>query len=75
MDKLFPIIRRKRRPLSVPDGPAAENPEMLKAEILKAEHLPTAVTPLVETIQPVPASVLEGPTTKPKKSRAGTTQI
>ena len=29
MDKLFPIIRRKRRPL------IQENPEMLKAETLK----------------------------------------
>jgi hypothetical protein len=31
MDKLYPIIRRKRRPL------IQENPEMLKAETLKPE--------------------------------------
>jgi hypothetical protein len=39
MDKLFPIIRRKRRPL------IQENPEMLKAETLKPESAPAVPAP------------------------------
>jgi hypothetical protein len=57
MDKLYPIIRRKRRPL------IQENAETLKPEILKPDRLPpVAVVPLVAAVPDVPAS-------KPKKSR------
>jgi hypothetical protein len=43
MDKLYPIIRRKRRPL------IQENPEMLKAETLKpgARVEPAASAPIL----------------------------
>jgi hypothetical protein len=38
MNELFPIIRRKRRPLIL------ENPETLKVETLNADHLPPVVS-------------------------------
>jgi hypothetical protein len=61
MDKLYPIIRRKRRPL------IQANPEILKAETLKSDRLPpVAVVPLVAA---VPESVPDVPITKRKKSR------
>ena len=71
MNQLYPIIRRKRRPLVFadghqPDGPPA-NAEMLKSE--PAE--PVAVVPLVTS---VPESVPDGPMSKPKKSRDGSTK-
>ena len=55
MDQLYPIIRRKRRPLSVPDGPRQENAEILKAETLKTETAPVVPTvpPVVELVAPV----------------------
>jgi hypothetical protein len=56
MDKLYPIIRRKRRPL------IQENPEMLKADRL----LPVAIVPLVAS---APESMSDEPTPKSKKSR------
>ena len=62
MNGLFPIIRRKRRPLSVPDGSPAVNPLALKPDRLP----PVAVVPLVAA---VPESVPDVPTSKPKKSR------
>jgi hypothetical protein len=37
MNQLYPIIRRKRRPLSLPDEPTVEKSETLKAEMLKPE--------------------------------------
>ena len=37
MDQLYPIIRRKRRPLIEADEPPVEKSESLKAEILKPE--------------------------------------
>jgi hypothetical protein len=43
MDKLYPIIRRKRRPLFVPDAPLPVNPQALKPDRLP----PVAVVPLV----------------------------
>ena len=62
MNGLFPIIRRKRRPLAVPDGSPAVNPL-----VLKLDHLPpVAVVPLVAA---VPESVPDVPITKRKKSR------
>jgi hypothetical protein len=61
MNGLFPIIRRKRRPLSLPDV-AAVNPQALKADRLP----PVAVVPLVAA---VPESMPDAPTSKPKKSR------
>jgi hypothetical protein len=65
MDKLFPIIRRKRRPLSVPDV-AAVNPLALKPDRLP----PVAVVPLVAAVpESMPESVPDGPITKRKKSR------
>jgi len=63
MNGLFPIIRRKRRPLAVPDGSPAVNPLALKPDRLP----PVAVVPLV-------ASVPDAPTSKPKKSRDGATK-
>jgi hypothetical protein len=65
MDKLYPIIRRKRRPL------LQEDTEILKTETLKPERLPpVAVVPLVAAVPEfVPESVPDGPITKPKKSR------
>ena len=43
MNGLFPIIRRKRRPL------IQENPEIVKAEIPKPEPVePATIVPLVE---------------------------
>jgi hypothetical protein len=68
MNGLFPIIRRKRRPLVLaddhhaPDGSPAVNPLALKPDRLP----PVAVVPLVAA---VPESVPEGPPSKPKKSR------
>ena len=47
MNKLFPIIRRKRRPL------IQENPEMLKAETLKTEP----VQPVVKVPEVEPAKI------------------
>ena len=67
MNGLFPIIRRKRRPLAVPDGSPAVNPLALKPDRLP----PVAVVPLVAT---VPESMPDAPTSKPKKSRDGTTK-
>ena len=62
MNGLFPIIRRKRRPLAVPDGSPPVNPLALKPDRLP----PVAVVPLVAA---VPESVPDVPTSKPKKSR------
>jgi hypothetical protein len=62
MKGLFPIIRRKRRPLAVPDGSPAVNPLALKPDRLP----PVAVVPLVAT---VPESVPDVPPSKPRKSR------
>jgi hypothetical protein len=62
MNGLFPIIRRKRRPLSVPDMAPPVNPLALKPDRLP----PVAVVPLVAA---VPESVPDAPTSKPKKSR------
>jgi hypothetical protein len=62
MNGLFPIIRRKRRPLSVPDAPLPVNPQALKPDRLP----PVAVVPLVAA---VPESVPDVPPSKPKKSR------
>jgi hypothetical protein len=62
MNGLFPIIRRKRRPLAVPDVAPAVNPLALQPDRLP----PVAVVPLVAA---VPESVPDAPTSKPKKSR------
>ena len=62
MNGLFPIIRRKRRPLSVPDVAPAVNPLALKPDRLP----PVAVVPLVAA---VPESKPDTPTSKSKKSR------
>jgi hypothetical protein len=67
MNGLFPIIRRKRRPLAVPDGSPAVNPHALKPDRLP----PVAVVPLVAA---VPESLPDVPTSKPKKSRDGATK-
>jgi hypothetical protein len=67
MNGLFPIIRRKRRPLSMPDVPPAVNPLALKPDRLP----PVAVVPLVAAL---PESVPEVPTSKPKKSRDAATK-
>jgi hypothetical protein len=67
MNGLFPIIRRKRRPLSVPDVAPAMNPLALKPDRLP----PVAVVPLVAT---VPESMPDVPTSKPKKTRDGATK-
>jgi hypothetical protein len=67
MDKLYPIIRRKRRPLFVPEAPLPVNPQALKSDRLP----PVAVVPLVAA---VPESVADLPTSKPKKSRDGATK-
>jgi hypothetical protein len=67
MKGLFPIIRRKRRPLAVPDVTPAVNPLALKPDRLP----PVAVVPLVAT---APESVPDVPTSKPKKSRDGATK-
>ena len=62
MNELFPIIRRKRRPLVL------ENVEALKPDRLP----PVAIVPLVAT---VPVAAPAAPiTTKRKKTHAGTTQ-
>jgi hypothetical protein len=51
MDKLYPIIRRKRRPL------IQENAETLKPEILKQDRLPpVAVVPLLAAVPDVPSA-------------------
>jgi hypothetical protein len=55
MDKLYPIIRRKRRPLVVEDVP----PIPTKTEPVQ----PVAIVPLVE-----PAESAAGTTPKPEKS-------
>jgi hypothetical protein len=62
MNGLFPIIRRKRRPLAVPDGSPAVNPLALKPDRLP----PVAVVPLVAS---APESMPDVPTSKPKKPR------
>ena len=67
MNGLFPIIRRKRRPLAVPDGSPAVNPLALKPDRLPS----VAVVPLVAA---VPESVPDVPQSKPKKSRDGATK-
>jgi hypothetical protein len=61
MDKLYPIIRRKRRPL------IQENPETLKTETLKPDRLPPVV--VVPLVAALPESVPDLPPLKPKKSR------
>jgi hypothetical protein len=61
MNGLFPIIRRKRRPL------LQENTETLKAEIPKSEPVqPAAIVPLVES---VPESVPDVPPVNRAKTR------
>jgi hypothetical protein len=73
MNGLFPIIRRKRRPLVLADGhhapvgSPAVNPLALKPDRLP----PVAVVPLVAA---VPESAPDVPTSKPKKSRDGATK-
>ena len=67
MNGLFPIIRRKRSPLAVPDGSPAVNPLALKPDRLP----PVAVVPLVAS---VPESLPDAPTPKPKKPRDGATK-
>ena len=67
MNGLFPIIRRKRRPLAVPDGSPAVNPLALKPDRLP----PVAVVPLVAT---APESMPDVPQSKPKKPRDGATK-
>jgi hypothetical protein len=62
MKGLFPIIRRKRRPLAVPDGSPAVNPLALKPDRLP----PVAIVPLVAAVS---ESMPDAPTSKPKKSR------
>ncbi len=62
MNGLFPIIRRKRRPLTVPDVAPPVNPLALKPDRLP----PVAVVPLVAAM---PESMPDAPTSKPKKSR------
>ena len=68
MNGLFPIIRRKRRPLVLADGhhapdvAPAVNPLALKPDRLP----PVAVVPLVAA---APDSVPDVPPSKPKKSR------
>ena len=70
MDKLYPIIRRKRRPLSMPDG-ATVNPLAVKPDRLP----PVAVVPLVAAVpESAPESVPDGPIKKPKKSRDAATK-
>ena len=71
MNQLYPIIRRKRRPLVFADGHQPDGPPE-KAEMLKAEPIESAaIVPLVES---VPESVPDGPMSKPKKSRDGSTK-
>jgi hypothetical protein len=73
MNGLFPIIRRKRRPLVLadghhaPDGSPAVNPLALKPDRLP----PVAVVPLVAS---VPESMPDLPPLKPKKPRDGATK-
>jgi hypothetical protein len=67
MNGLFPIIRRKRRPLSVPDLAPAVNPLALQPDRLP----PVAVVPLVAA---VPESAPAVPTSKPKKTRDAATE-
>jgi hypothetical protein len=67
MNGLFPIIRRKRRPLSVPDVAPAVNPLALKPDRLP----PVAVVPLVAA---APESVPDLPPAKTKKSRDAATK-
>jgi hypothetical protein len=67
MNGLFPIIRRKRRPLSVPDVAPAVNPLALQPDRLP----PVAVVPLVAA---VPESMSDAPPSKPKKSRDAATK-
>jgi hypothetical protein len=66
MNGLFPIIRRKRRPLVVDVPPAVVAPVQ-----------PVASKPLVESVpvladghQPAPESVPDGPSEKPKTTDA-----
>jgi len=80
MNGLYPIIRRKRRPLVFadghqPDGPPA-NAEMLKVETLKSEPIESAaIVPLVAAVpESVPVPVPDGPMSKPKKSRDSSTK-
>jgi hypothetical protein len=67
MNGLFPIIRRKRRPLFMPDESPPVNPLALKLDRLP----PVAVVPLVAA---VPESMPDVPPSKPKKSRDGATK-
>ena len=67
MNGLFPIIRRKRRPLAVPDMAPASNPLALKPDRLP----PVAVVPLVAA---VPESMPDAPPSKLKKSRDAATK-
>jgi hypothetical protein len=62
MDKLYPIIRRKRRPLIVADMPP------VAAEPVQ----PVAAKPLVESppVAPAPESGPDGPSEKPKATDA-----
>jgi hypothetical protein len=72
MNGLFPIIRRKRRPLSVPDGHhAPDGSPAVNPLALKPDRLPpVAVVPLVAAVpESAPESVPDGPIKKPKKSR------
>ncbi len=50
MNGLFPIIRRKRRPLSVPDVQTVELPPATKSGVVE----PVAIVPLVESMPGVP---------------------
>jgi hypothetical protein len=71
MNGLFPIIRRKRRPLSVPDVTPAVNPLALKPDRLP----PVAVVPLVAAApESAPEAMPVVPTSKLKKTRDGATK-
>ena len=50
MNGLFPMIRRKRRPLSVPDMAAVVLPPAPKTDAIE----PVAIVPLVESPPDVP---------------------
>jgi hypothetical protein len=68
MDKLYPIIRRKRRPLVLADGhPAPDGSPAVNPLALKPDRLPpVAVMPLVAA---VPEAAPDAPPSKTKKSR------
>ena len=62
MNGLYPIIRRKRRPLSVPDVSAAAPAQPLVE--------PVPVVPLVEALTPVAVEPAALAPKKPKSNKA-----